>query len=207
MNITMDEVKQIVHDDYYKKCIYLENLLHDFAEKHDLYMHANYCEPFHEMRIFVSPKKYWAWQRDFLNDVLDIIIRINIRGTVPHVNWDAKMLTMINVNLKDIVDTKGYIPDTTFSLIKDHLIERYDLKEEDDDMARQDITSAFYEGLLMADFAHEEKHDYTRHFTYSQYPEIDKVIYNDPATIVFWKDGQPGCKIKRSDFGLDWNKR
>ncbi len=22
--------------------------------------------------------------------------------------------------------------------------------------------------------------------------------------IVFWKDGQPQCKIKRSDFGFDW---
>ena len=25
--------------------------------------------------------------------------------------------------------------------------------------------------------------------------------------IVFWKDGEPKCKIKRSDFGLDWNRR
>lgn len=24
--------------------------------------------------------------------------------------------------------------------------------------------------------------------------------------IVFWKDGEPRCKIKRSDFGFDWNK-
>ncbi len=23
--------------------------------------------------------------------------------------------------------------------------------------------------------------------------------------IVFWKDGEPRCKIKRSDFGLEWN--
>ena len=23
--------------------------------------------------------------------------------------------------------------------------------------------------------------------------------------LVFWKDGEPKCKIKRSDFGLDWN--
>lgn len=23
--------------------------------------------------------------------------------------------------------------------------------------------------------------------------------------IVFWKDGEPGCKIKRSDFGFEWN--
>lgn len=25
--------------------------------------------------------------------------------------------------------------------------------------------------------------------------------------IVFWYDGEPVCKIKRSDFGLDWNVR
>jgi len=25
--------------------------------------------------------------------------------------------------------------------------------------------------------------------------------------IVFWKDGKPQCKIKRSDFGLPWNRR
>lgn len=24
--------------------------------------------------------------------------------------------------------------------------------------------------------------------------------------IVFWKDGEPRCKIKRKDFGFDWNK-
>ena len=23
--------------------------------------------------------------------------------------------------------------------------------------------------------------------------------------IVFWKDGEPRCKIKRSDFGFKWN--
>lgn len=25
--------------------------------------------------------------------------------------------------------------------------------------------------------------------------------------VVFWKDGQPQCKIKRSDFGFEWNSR
>lgn len=25
--------------------------------------------------------------------------------------------------------------------------------------------------------------------------------------IVFWKDGEPKCKIKRTDFGFDWNKK
>lgn len=30
-------------------------------------------------------------------------------------------------------------------------------------------------------------------------------IHNEEG-LVFWKDGQPKCKIKRSDFGFDWNK-
>lgn len=25
--------------------------------------------------------------------------------------------------------------------------------------------------------------------------------------LVFWRDGTPGCKIKRSDFGFDWGKK
>lgn len=25
--------------------------------------------------------------------------------------------------------------------------------------------------------------------------------------IVFWKDGEPKCKIKRSDFGFPWNSK
>ena len=25
--------------------------------------------------------------------------------------------------------------------------------------------------------------------------------------IVFWKDGEPKCKIKRSDFGFEWNRK
>lgn len=30
---------------------------------------------------------------------------------------------------------------------------------------------------------------------------------HDHEGIVFWKDGEPQCKIKRSDFGLDWPVR
>lgn len=30
-------------------------------------------------------------------------------------------------------------------------------------------------------------------------------VYNEG--IVFWKDGEPKCKIKRSDFGFEWGKR
>lgn len=25
--------------------------------------------------------------------------------------------------------------------------------------------------------------------------------------IVFWKDQEPKCKIKRSDFGFEWNEK
>lgn len=28
---------------------------------------------------------------------------------------------------------------------------------------------------------------------------------NDIEGIVFWKDGEPQCKIKRTDFGFEWN--
>lgn len=28
---------------------------------------------------------------------------------------------------------------------------------------------------------------------------------NNIEGVVFWKDGQPQCKIKRSDFGFEWN--
>ena len=29
---------------------------------------------------------------------------------------------------------------------------------------------------------------------------------HDHEGLVFWKDGEPQCKIKRSDFGFEWNK-
>lgn len=31
--------------------------------------------------------------------------------------------------------------------------------------------------------------------------------FNYIEGIVFWKDGEPRCKIKRTDFGFEWNKR
>lgn len=30
---------------------------------------------------------------------------------------------------------------------------------------------------------------------------------HDIEGVVFWKDGEPKCKIKRSDFGFSWNKK
>lgn len=30
---------------------------------------------------------------------------------------------------------------------------------------------------------------------------------NNVEGLVFWKDGEPKCKIKRSDFGFSWNKK
>lgn len=32
----------------------------------------------------------------------------------------------------------------------------------------------------------------------------DFLEHNEIEGIVFWKDGQPRCKIKRSDFGFEW---
>ena len=28
---------------------------------------------------------------------------------------------------------------------------------------------------------------------------------NNIEGLVFWKDGEPKCKIKRTDFGFEWN--
>jgi hypothetical protein len=30
------------------------------------------------------------------------------------------------------------------------------------------------------------------------------LYYHKVEGIVFWKDGEPQCKIKRSDFGFEW---
>ena len=30
---------------------------------------------------------------------------------------------------------------------------------------------------------------------------------NNIEGIVFWKDGEPKCKIKRKDFGIPWNRK
>lgn len=35
----------------------------------------------------------------------------------------------------------------------------------------------------------------------------DYLTNNKIEGIVFWKDGEPMCKIKRTDFGLDWGKK
>jgi hypothetical protein len=35
----------------------------------------------------------------------------------------------------------------------------------------------------------------------------DYLLINNIEGLVFWKDGEPKCKIKRSDFGLDWPQK
>lgn len=35
----------------------------------------------------------------------------------------------------------------------------------------------------------------------------DWLANHDEEGIVFWKDGEPKCKIKRTDFGFEWNGR
>ena len=37
-------------------------------------------------------------------------------------------------------------------------------------------------------------------------PDLDYLKEHYIEGIVFWKDGEPGCKIKRSDFGFEWNR-
>ena len=36
---------------------------------------------------------------------------------------------------------------------------------------------------------------------------MDFLQHNYIEGIVFWKDGEPKCKIKRTDFGFEWNGR
>ena len=35
----------------------------------------------------------------------------------------------------------------------------------------------------------------------------DWLSYHHEEGLVFWKDGEPKCKIKRTDFGFEWNGR
>ena len=58
---------------------------------------------------------------------------------------------------------------------------------------------------------HLEKDELIKHGTIILYVErtfegIKKYLSeNYIEGIVFWKDGEPKCKIKRSDFGFEWN--
>ena len=62
-------------------------------------------------------------------------------------------------------------------------------KMEDDRLVRHGLNVAFLK---------ERSFDGIKQFLEENYEE----------GIVFWKDGEPKCKIKRSDFGLEWgNKR
>ena len=41
------------------------------------------------------------------------------------------------------------------------------------------------------------------HNTHSHIISIIEQLHNIEG-LVFWKDGEPQCKIKRSDFGFEW---
>lgn len=122
-----------IKNKFFKECENLESLLYSFAKSNDLYLYANYTEPFDKMKIFVSSKKCWTKQSEFLNNVLHILMYINFKGTVPVLDWDAKMLTMIEVDLKKCIDENGDLKDT-FSMVyiptKKYLEDRYDIKED-----------------------------------------------------------------------------
>lgn len=52
-----------------------------------------------------------------------------------------------------------------------------------------------------------ERHGVKRIEVERSYEGIKKYLDDNYIEgIVFWKDGEPRCKIKRSDFGLKWNK-
>lgn len=128
----MDAVKRVINNKFFKECEDLESLLHSFAKSNNLYMHANYTEPFDKIRIFVSVKKCWTKQSEFLNRVLHILAYINFKGTIPDIDWDDKMLTMIEVDFKEF-DEKVVLQDTFSQIyipIKKYLEDRYDIKED-----------------------------------------------------------------------------
>lgn len=53
-----------------------------------------------------------------------------------------------------------------------------------------------------------EKHGFTIVSVERTFNDIkDYLTHHNIEGLVFWKDGEPKCKIKRSDFGLPWNKR
>ena len=85
---------------------------------------------------------------------------------------------------KDLQDRIGYLPDATYEAIGTHFQSNpYGLKK--DTLVRHgsieiDLPDRSFEGIR--DYL--EKHNI--------------------EGIVFWKDGKPGCKIKRKDFGFKW---
>lgn len=133
MNLNMDDVRRITSNRFFKECEDLESLLYSFAKSNDLYMHANYTEPFDKIRIFVSNKKCWTSKSEFLREVLHIIAHINFIDSVPDWDWDTKMLTMIEVDFKKGIDENGDLQDM-FSMayipIKKYLEYRYNIEED-----------------------------------------------------------------------------
>lgn len=53
-----------------------------------------------------------------------------------------------------------------------------------------------------------EKHGTRKLYVKRDFESIKNYLReNYMEGIVFWKDGQPQCKIKRSDFGFPWGNR
>ena len=46
--------------------------------------------------------------------------------------------------------------------------------------------------------------DYPTKVLEKHWPDVPRWRDIRTLTIVFWKDGEPRCKIKRSDFGFPW---
>lgn len=82
------------------------------------------------------------------------------------------------------------LTDGTYEAIGPHFQGNpYDLSED----------SIVLHGALLIDELNTEKR------SFSQIKEW--LRNNNVEGIVFWVDGKPKCKIKRSDFGFNWNKK
>jgi hypothetical protein len=110
-----------------------------------------------------------------------------ITGHFPHwVKVDPKSSAdrWYYAALLNTIETEGQIPNGTYEAIGPHF-QGNPYKLENDCLYKH--------GAIATDF--------TRTFDgIKKYLEENYI-----EGIVFWKDGEPRCKIKRSDFGFEWN--
>lgn len=183
------------------------NLLHAFCERNYLYINlSNELTPGipkHRILFLVGSQECYPDVDWFIIKSREYFADYKLYGHAPTLNHRYECLIMVDYEVArrrvengvDVdVYTDIYLP------IKTRLCNQFCIKEDE-----YMTMNTFYEELLMREPAYKEKVDYTKNFkpfVYSRYPEIDRVIYNDPATIVFWKDGTKTV-VKAQDCKFD----
>ena len=170
-----------------------------------------------------------------MNPIISVIVII-ISWVIIYFNWFYKptvdeYVTDDGIRFKATYDNKGNIQsydNKTFSYEGRRLV-----KVDKDNPADKWIYQAYYntcmwtnQGLNLEDGTYEAV---GKHFQGNPYNLTDDSIIKHGSEIVevertfdgikkylsekyiegivFWKDGEPKCKIKRSDFGFEWNKK